>query len=35
VFADSPLVERSSGFGVGVALAWVLATSQQMVMVDE
>ena len=35
VFADSPLIERSSGFGVGVALAWVLATSQQMVMVDE
>ena len=35
VFADSPLIERSSGVGVGVALAWVLATSQQMVMVDE
>ena len=35
VFADSPLVERHSGFGAGIAVAWVLGTSQQKVLVDE
>ncbi|PXW96646.1 outer membrane scaffolding protein for murein synthesis (MipA/OmpV family) [Sphaerotilus hippei] len=35
VFADSPLVQRTRNWSAGIGLAWVLASSQDQVLVDE
>jgi outer membrane protein len=34
-FADSPLVERRQGVAAGIAVSWVLATSERRVLVEE
>lgn len=34
-FADSPLVERRHGVAAGIAVSWVLATSERRVLVEE
>ncbi|MCW7536435.1 MipA/OmpV family protein [Aquabacterium sp. A7-Y] len=35
VFEDSPLVERRHHLSAGIGVSWVLATSEQMVQVDD